>query len=84
MSEGAVAVLPLESVPPRALHRVAEDMGVTRETVARWVRYGLIAVHYINGQKYVTAAEMARFNARLAAGEFDTLRRNPRGAKPGE
>ena len=53
-----------------AQDRFAEDMDVTRETLWRWRRDGLLRTINIRGRIYVTAEEAAYFKRRALAGHF--------------
>lgn len=53
-----------------AQDRFAEEIGVTRETLWRWRRDGLLKTININGRHYVTAEEAADFKRRALAGQF--------------
>lgn len=60
-----------------AQDRFAEDIGVTRETLWRWRRDGLLKTININGRHYVTAEEAADFKRRALAGQFAKAARRP-------
>lgn len=67
----------LRALPPRPLHVIVEEMGIGASTIRRWEKAGFIKSFDLNGVRYVTAAEIARFNARLEAGEFTLARPIP-------
>lgn len=80
MNHEAPAIPPevqLRALPPRPLHVIVEEMGIGASTIRRWEKAGFIRSFDLNGVRYVTAAEMARFNARLEAGEFSQARPIP-------
>ena len=52
-------------------------MGVTRETLWRWRRDGLLKTININGRHYVAAEEAADFKRRALAGQFAKPARRP-------
>ena len=60
-----------------AQDRFAEDMNVTRETLWRWRRDGLLKTININGRHYITAEEAADFKRRALAGQFAKPARRP-------
>ena len=60
-----------------AQDRFAEDMDVTRETLWRWRRDGLLRTINIRGRIYVTAEEAADFKRRALAGQFAKPARRP-------
>ena len=53
-----------------ALDKFIESIGVTRETLVKWRRNGLLETCNIYGRLYVTTQEAARFLRRAVAGEF--------------
>jgi hypothetical protein len=72
------AKLPVEALPPIALDRFIELIGVCVTTVWRWRKAGMLTTVNICGRQYVHVAELIRFNARAAAGEFAKAVRSPR------
>ncbi len=60
-----------------AQERFAEEMGITRETLWRWRRDGLLKTININGRLYVTTKEASRFKRRAVAGEFAKCLKRP-------
>ena len=60
-----------------AQDRFAEYMNVTRETLWRWRRDGLLKTININGRHYITAEEAADFKRRALAGQFAKPARRP-------
>ena len=56
-----------------------KDVGITDVTAWRWRKSGLLEEpKNINGRLYLTAAQIARFNARLESGEFSRDHKTPR------
>ena len=66
-NEPSVAI---DSDPPIALDKFIEQSGLSVVTVWRYPRAGWLNTLNICGRHYVTRSEIARFNARAAAGEF--------------
>jgi hypothetical protein len=60
----------IDSKPPIALDKFIEQSGLSPVTVWRYRRAGWLNTLNICGRHYLTRAEIARFNARAAAGEF--------------
>jgi hypothetical protein len=60
-----------------AQERFAEEMSVTRATLWRWRRDGLLKTINIRGRHYVTAEAAADFKQRALAGQFAKLVRRP-------
>jgi hypothetical protein len=60
----------IDSEPPLALDKFIEQSGLSAVTVWRYRRAGWLNTLNICGRHYLTRAEIARFNARAAAGEF--------------
>jgi hypothetical protein len=60
-----------------AQERFAEEMGVTRETLWRWRRDGLLQTINIRGRHYVTAEDAADFKQRALAGQFAKVAKRP-------
>ena len=60
----------IDSEPPVALDKFIEQSGLSAVTVWRYRRAGWLNTLNICGRHYLTRAEIARFNARAAAGEF--------------
>jgi hypothetical protein len=60
----------LDSEPPISLDKFIEQSGLSAVTVWRYRRAGWLNTLNICGRHYLTRAEIARFNARAAAGEF--------------
>jgi len=52
------------------LTRWAKEIGRTTSTLWRWRNLGWITVVNVYGKNYIAEAEIERFNARAAAGEF--------------
>jgi hypothetical protein len=60
----------IDAEPPIALDKFIEQSGLSTVTVWRYRRAGWLNTLNICGRHYLTRAEIARFNARAAAGEF--------------
>jgi hypothetical protein len=60
----------VDSDPPIALDKFIEQSGLSVVTVWRYRRAGWLHTLNICGRHYLTRSEIARFNARAAAGEF--------------
>jgi hypothetical protein len=60
----------IDSDPPIALDKFIEQSGLSIVTVWRYRRAGWLNALNICGRHYLTRSEIARFNARAAAGEF--------------
>jgi hypothetical protein len=52
------------------MDRFIETSGISQPTMWRYRRKGMIKTSQIAGRHYLTAAQVAEFNARLTAGEF--------------
>lgn len=61
--------------PPMVWRRFLATVGVSVQTGWRWRQLGFIKTHDLAGKPYVSAAEIERFNRRLAAGELSGIRR---------
>ncbi len=77
MKQLYVSNQPLAAAELFAQDRFAGDMGVTRETVWRWRRDGLLRTINIRGRIYVTAEEAADFKWRALAGHFAKPAKRP-------
>ena len=66
----SAGVPPTDSDPPLALDKFIEQSGLSMVTVWRYRRAGWLKTLNICGRHYLTRSEIARFNARAAAGEF--------------
>lgn len=75
----------IDSGLPIALDKFIQEMGISPVTAWRYRRAGMLDTVNIYGRHYITRAEIARFNARAAAGEFARTPAQPRrtGAKSG-
>lgn len=62
--------IPLESLPPISMDRFTEQSGLSPVTLWRFRKKGWIKTCVIAGRHYLTAAQIAEFNTRLACGEF--------------
>jgi len=60
----------IDSDPPIALDKFIQQSGLSAVTVWRYRRAGWLNTLNICGRHYLTRSEIARFNARAAAGEF--------------
>lgn len=60
-----------------ALDKFIESIGVTRETLVKWRRNGLLETCNIYGRLYVTTEEATRFKRRAMAGEFAKCIKRP-------
>lgn len=69
-SPSVQATIPLESVPPISMDRFTEQSGLSPVTLWRFRKKGWIKTCVIAGRHYLTAAQIAEFNARLASNEF--------------
>jgi hypothetical protein len=61
-----------------ALDKFIESIGVTRETLVKWRRNGLLETCNIYGRLYVTTEEATRFKRRAMAGEFAKCIKRPK------
>lgn len=61
-----------------ALDKFIESIGVTRETLVKWRRNGLLETCNIYGRLYVTTEEAARFKRRAMSGEFAKCIKRPK------
>jgi hypothetical protein len=68
----------IDSEPPLALDKFIEQSGLSAVTVWRYRRAGWLNTLNICGRHYLTRSEIARFNARAAAGEFAKQPTRPR------
>ena len=59
---------PASNIVP--LDQWREELGKTPATIWRWRQRGWIDVQNICGRLYISRAEIARFEIRVAAGEF--------------
>ena len=53
-----------------SLDKFMEQTGLSPATLWRWRKKGMLATVNIYGRQYILRSEIARFNARAAAGEF--------------
>lgn len=60
--------------PPMVWRHFLKLVGVSVQTGWRWRKLGWITTIEIAGKPYVAQAEVERFNARMAAGEFSGMR----------
>ena len=68
----------IDSEPPIALDKFLEESGLSAVTVWRYRRVGWLNTLNICGRHYLTRAEISRFNARAAAGEFSRRPSEPK------
>ena len=61
-----------------ALDKFIESIGVTRETLVKWRRNGLLETCNIYGRLYVTIEEATRFKRRAMSGEFAKCIKRPK------
>lgn len=61
-----------------AVHRWQQGIGVAAITIWRWRKNGWLHTVNINGKLYVSAQEIANFERRATAGEFEKLARVPK------
>ena len=79
------ASIPLiDSEPPLALDKFIEQSGLSAVTVWRYRRASWLNTLNICGRHYLTRAEIARFNARAAAGEFAKAPARPKARDPND
>lgn len=64
-------VLPLAHGAIRSAHAIAKDEGVSKYTIWRRVKAGLLVSVNINGRAYITLKSLERFYQRAANGEFE-------------
>ncbi len=62
--------VPLEAHPPISMDCVVQQSGLSPVALWRFRKRGWINTCVIAGRHYITREEIARFNARLEAGEF--------------
>lgn len=67
-----------ESEPPMSLDKFMDLTGLSSVTLWRFRKKGFLRTINICGRHYVLRSEIARFNARAAAGEFALHREPPR------
>ena len=61
-----------------SLDKFIEQTGLSAVTVSRYRRKAMLATVNICGRHYILRAEIARFNQRVAAGEFAKPPNHPR------
>lgn len=69
-----------DSEPIMSLDEFMEQSGLSGVTLWRYRKKGMLSTVNICGRHYVLRSEIARFNARAAAGEFARPLGNPRKA----
>jgi len=67
----------LRTLPPVAVPEFLRKSGITKSTFYRWEKKKRIVSYQMDGMRYISAAEMARFNRRAEAGEFSQARPVP-------
>jgi hypothetical protein len=67
-----------DAAPPIALDKFIEESGLSACTIWRYRRKGWLRTVNLCGRHYVLRSEIARFNARAAAGEFAKAFNNPK------
>ncbi len=75
--------LPLNAHPPLSLDLFMRQSGLSPATCWRYRKKKWLVTSVISGRHYVTREEIARFNARAAAGEFAGTIPNPSAARKG-
>ena len=68
--------------PPISLSKFIKQMGITTITAWRWRRDGKLRTINICGRQYVRAEELAEFNRRAEAGEFERKPATPKRGQP--
>jgi len=71
------AGLPAENLPPIALDRFCEIVGISPVTAWRFQRRGWLRTFLISNRRYVLAADIHEFNRRIASGEFASAPSTP-------
>jgi len=71
---------PPDSEPMMSLDMFTEQMGLSKTTIWRFRKRGMLTAVNICGRQYISRSEIARFNARATAGEFAKMI-NPRRPK---
>jgi hypothetical protein len=66
----AQKTVPAEYVPPMSLHRFCEITGLSKASAWRYEKRGWLRTHLIANRRYILAADVAKFNRRLASDEF--------------
>lgn len=74
-TSAAAGVAVSDDRPPVVWRRFLASIGVSVQTGWRWRQLGIIKTHDLAGKPYVAAAEIDRFNRRLASGELSGIRR---------
>jgi hypothetical protein len=69
-SSGAGTSWSVDSDPPMSLDKFIEQTGLSAATLWRFRKKGFLRTINICGRHYILRSEIARFNARAAAGEF--------------
>jgi predicted site-specific integrase-resolvase len=67
-----------DAEPMMSLNKFLEQTGLSNTTVWRYRKQGMLNTVNIYGRQYILRSEIARFNARAAAGEFARTPRVPR------
>lgn len=66
-----------DSEPPMSLDKFIEESGLSSTTIWRFRKKGFLRTVNICGRHYVLRSEIARFNARASAGEFEKACHRP-------
>lgn len=57
-------------IPPMSVDAFRRKVGISRSTMWRWVRLGMIQTRDIYGRGYIMPDALAEFNRRVSSGEF--------------
>ncbi len=72
---------PPDPEPMMSLDKFTEQTGLSSATVWRWRKMKMLTTVNIYGRLYILRSEIARFNARAAAGEFARAHITPKRRK---
>jgi hypothetical protein len=72
------AGMPAVNLPPIALDRFCQMMGISPVTAWRFQRRGWLRTFLISNRRYVLAGDIQEFNRRIASGEFAGIPSTPR------
>jgi hypothetical protein len=67
-----------DSEPPMALDKFIEQSGISLCSIWRYRRKGWLSTVNLCGRHYLLRSEIARFNARAMAGEFQKACNRPK------
>src|SRR5947208_1028336 len=76
-SFNTLGTVPPEYVPPMSLHRFCKITGLSKVSAWRYEKRGWLRTHLIANRRYISAADVAEFNRRLASDEFAGSVPNP-------